>query len=63
MKVTHDLLNIYHVMQVNPEKHDKVNGDGAKEFVDFMVNEDTLKVIEEFGKKEYGQSLFIPYTE
>ncbi|MFE8702293.1 substrate-binding domain-containing protein [Cytobacillus sp. FJAT-54145] len=57
------LLNIYHVMQVNPEKHDKVYSEGAELFVEFMVNEETQKVIEKFGKEEYGQSLFFPYTE
>jgi tungstate transport system substrate-binding protein len=54
------LLNIYHVMQVNPEKHAKVNKEGAKAFVDFMVDADTQKVIGEFGKDKYGQNLFIP---
>ncbi len=54
------LLNIYHVMQVNPEKFSKVNKDGAKAFVDFMINPDTQKTIGEFGKDKYGQGLFIP---
>jgi tungstate transport system substrate-binding protein len=58
-----DLLNIYHVMQVNPEKHDKVNTDGAKAFVEFLINEKTQQVIENFGKEEFGQSLFFKYTE
>jgi tungstate transport system substrate-binding protein len=57
------LLNIYHVMQVNPEKHEKVNPDGAKAFVDFLVKDETQQVIEDFGKEEYGQSLFFKYTE
>lgn len=52
------LLNIYHVMQVNPEKFPKVNADGAKAFVDYMVNPDTQKMISEFGKAKYGQALF-----
>ncbi|MFC0417844.1 substrate-binding domain-containing protein [Cytobacillus solani] len=58
-----DLLNIYHVMQINPEKHDKVFSEGAEKFVDFMINEETQKVIEEFGQEEYGEPLFFPYTE
>jgi len=52
------LLNIYHVMQVNPEKFPKVNAAGAKAFVDFMIDADTQKLIESFGKDEYGQALF-----
>lgn len=57
------LLNIYHVMEVNPEKNDQINNDGAKAFVEFMINEEIQNVIEEFGKEEYGQSLFYKYTE
>lgn len=58
-----DLLNIYHVMQVNPEKHEKVNAEGAIAFVEFMVKDSTQQVIEDFGKAEFGQSLFFKYTE
>ena len=60
-----DLMNIYHVMQVNPDKHKdvKINSQDAKKFVDFMVDPKTQDVIENFGKKEYGQSLFVKYTE
>ncbi|MDD4334574.1 MAG: substrate-binding domain-containing protein [Desulfotomaculaceae bacterium] len=54
------LLNIYHVMQVNPEKFSKVNKDGAKAFVEFMVSTDTQKTIAEFGKDKFGESLFTP---
>lgn len=52
------LLNIYHVMQVNPEKFPKVNKDGAKAFDDFMIAADTQKIISDFGKDKFGQSLF-----
>ncbi|HHY38369.1 MAG TPA: solute-binding protein [Clostridia bacterium] len=54
------LLNIYHVMQVNPEKWPKVNAKGAEAFVDFMVSEKTQKIISEFGMAEYGSPLFFP---
>lgn len=55
-----NLLNIYHVMQVNPEKFPKVNANGAKAFVEFMIAPDTQKMISEFGKDKYGQALFYP---
>ncbi|MDP4154535.1 MAG: substrate-binding domain-containing protein [Bacillota bacterium] len=58
-----DLMNIYHVMEVNPAKHQGVNSKDAKKFVDFMVSDKTMKVITNFGKKEYGQPLFFKYTE
>ncbi len=54
------LLNIYHVMQVNPEKFSKVNGPGAKAFVEFMVDPEIQKMIGEFGKDKFGQALFVP---
>lgn len=54
------LLNIYHVMQVNPEKFSKVNASGAKAFVDFMIAPETQKRIGEFGKDKYGAPLFFP---
>lgn len=54
------LLNIYHVMQVNPEKFPKVNKDGGKAFVEFIVDPETQKTIGEFGKDQYGQALFFP---
>lgn len=58
-----DLMNIYHVMQINPEKHDMVNSKDAEKFVEFMVSSETQDVIESFGKEDYGQSLFFKYTE
>lgn len=54
------LLNIYHVTQVNPEKFGKVNGPGAKAFVEFMVSSEAQKIIGGFGKEKYGQPLFFP---
>jgi len=54
------LLNIYHVMQVNAEKFSKVNAEGAKAFVEFMVDPETQKLIAELGKAKYGQPLFFP---
>lgn len=54
------LLNIYHVMQVNPEKHEKINADGAKAFVEFLISDEVQKVIEEFGKDKFGEPLFFP---
>ena len=55
-----DLLNIYHVMQVNPAKFDRVNAAGGKAFVEFMVAAETQKTIGTFGKDKYGQPLFFP---
>jgi len=54
------LLNIYHVIQVNPNKTDKINAAGAKAFADFMVAKATQDVIAKFGVDRYGAPLFFP---
>ena len=54
------LLNIYHVMQVNPEKHKVVDGPGGKAFVEFMVSDEVQAIISEFGVDKYGSPLFFP---
>lgn len=54
------LLNVYHVLQVNPQKFSKVNAEGAKAFVDFLVSAETQKIISTFGTDKYGQPLFFP---
>jgi len=54
------LLNIYHVIQVNPDRFKDINAAGAKAFVDFMISPDTQKLIGQFGVAQYGQPLFFP---
>jgi tungstate transport system substrate-binding protein len=54
------LLNIYHVMEVNPAKWPKVNAAGAKDFADFMVSKQVQKIIKTFGVDKYGSPLFFP---
>jgi tungstate transport system substrate-binding protein len=54
------LLNVYHVITINPEKWDAVNYDGALAFANFMIDPATQKVIGEFGVEKFGQQLFIP---
>ena len=54
------LLNVYHVMEVNHDKFSKVNAAGAKAFVEFMIAPETQKMIGDFGKDKFGQSLFFP---
>lgn len=57
------LLNIYHVMQVNENKHEKINSNGAKAFVEFMTAAETQSIIAEFGQDLYGEALFFSYAE
>jgi tungstate transport system substrate-binding protein len=54
------LLNVYHVIAVNPTKWPKVNADGAKTFSDFMVSPEVQGIIKTFGVEKYGGALFFP---
>jgi tungstate transport system substrate-binding protein len=54
------LLNIYHVITVNPDKCPKVNYDGATAFKNFMLAPETQAVISQFGVEKFGQQLFTP---
>jgi tungstate transport system substrate-binding protein len=54
------LLNIYHVIEVNPAKWAKVNTAGAKAFSDFMVSRETQDMIKTFGVEKFGSPLFFP---
>ena len=54
------LLNVYHVITVNPDKWPKVNYEGALAFAEFMTDPATQEVIGKFGVEKFGQPLFIP---
>ncbi|MBI4766059.1 MAG: substrate-binding domain-containing protein [Deltaproteobacteria bacterium] len=54
------LLNIYHVIEVNPVKWPKVNSAGAKAFASFMVSKKAQEIIARFGVDKYGSPLFFP---
>jgi tungstate transport system substrate-binding protein len=54
------LLNIYHVIEVNPAKFSKVNAAGAKAFADFMVSQETQSIVKTFGVEKFGSPLFFP---
>ena len=54
------LLNVYHVITVNPQRWPKVNYTGAMAFAQWIISTDTQAVIGKFGVDKYGQQLFIP---
>lgn len=55
-----NLYNQYGVIVVDPAKNENINGEGALKFQEWLLSESTQNLIAEFGKEEYGQSLFIP---
>jgi tungstate transport system substrate-binding protein len=54
------LLNVYHVMEVSPARHPKVNAAGGRAFADFIVSPEAQAVIKTFGVEKYGAPLFFP---
>lgn len=54
------LLNVYHVIELNPAKSPRINIQGGKSFADFMVAKKTQEVIGRFGEKKFGAPLFFP---
>jgi tungstate transport system substrate-binding protein len=54
------LLNIYHVIELNPVKSPKINAQGGKAFADFMVAKKTQEIIGRFGVDKFGAPLFFP---
>ena len=54
------LLNVYHVIEVNPAKWPKVNAAGARAFADFMVSTEVQDIVKTFGVEKFGSPLFFP---
>jgi len=54
------LLNVYHVITVNPQKWPKVNLEGAQAFADFITSDVGQQIIRDFGADQFGQPLFYP---
>lgn len=52
------LLNIYHVIVVNPAKLPKVNNAGARAFTDYVTGPTGQALIAAFGTAKYGRPLF-----
>jgi tungstate transport system substrate-binding protein len=54
------LHNVYHVIELDPEKFPKVNSEGGRAFADFMVSGEAQALIRTFGTQKFGQPLFFP---
>jgi len=54
------LLNVYHIMRVNPDKWPNVNEAGATALSDFLVSDEGQALIAGFGLDTFGQPLFFP---
>ena len=54
------LYNVYHVLELNPKNASRINAVGGKALADFLVAPETQRLIGEYGKSRFGQSLFVP---
>jgi len=52
------LLNVYSVIAGNPEKNKKINYQMANNMVAFLTTPDIQELIQNYGTKKYGMSLF-----
>jgi len=57
------LYNVYHVLELSPKNAPRINVAAGKAFADFLVAPATQALIGAFGRKKFGQSLFIPDAE
>jgi len=54
------LLNIYHVIEINPARWLRVNAAGGKAFADYMVSNKAQEIIGRFGVDKFGVPFFFP---
>lgn len=57
-----ELKNVYHVIEVNPQKWPRVNAEGARSLARFLTSPEARKIIETFGREKYGRPLFHPWN-
>lgn len=58
-----DLINVYSVIVVNPDKVDNTDVETAQRFEAWMTSESTLELIVNYGVDTYGQALFFVGAE
>ena len=57
------LINVYHVLLVNPANGRDINAAGGRAFVDFLLDPATQAVIGQYGVDRFGQPLFTPCAD
>lgn len=58
-----EMLNLYHVIEVDGSAGARVNVEGGGAFADFLVSPEAQAVIRGFGIRQYGEPLFVPDAE
>jgi tungstate transport system substrate-binding protein len=57
------LINIYHVITLNPANGTRINSEGGQAFLTFLLDPATQTFIGEFGIDEFGEPLFTPCAD
>jgi tungstate transport system substrate-binding protein len=57
------LINIYHVITLNPANGPRINTEGGEAFLTFLLDPATQAFIGEFGIEEFGEPLFTPCAD
>ncbi len=57
------LLNVYHVILVNPDNGRNVDTAGGRAFLEFLLSPATQEAIGEFGRDEFDEPLFTPCAD
>ena len=57
------LVNVYHVITVNPANGPAVNVEGGRAFLEFLLDPATQEVIGAFGGERFGESPFTPCAD
>lgn len=55
-----DLINVYHVIELNPAGHARMNVEGGHAFSDFVVSPAMQEYLAHFGEAQFGEPLFVP---
>lgn len=54
------LLNVYHVIELDPGRFPRVNGAGGTAFAEFLLSPEGQEAIRAYGVEKYGSPLFFP---
>ncbi len=57
------LINVYHVITLNPANGPRINSEGGQAFLSFLLDPATQELIGQFGVEEFGEPLFTPCAD
>jgi tungstate transport system substrate-binding protein len=60
---TKELINVYSAIAVNPDLIEWVNFDGAIQFIEYLISDDTQDLIANFGRDIFENALFSPAVD